>query len=70
MKGNKIVLAHCLIRLVNANLTDHDYGPEGQEFGQTMFDNLPPFVNTEDTTEGNSEDSEDYDTEDTIDNIV
>ena len=33
--------------LVDANLTDYDHEPKGQEFGCKMFENLPPIVNTE-----------------------
>ena len=42
IKGAYNVLAGCLSRLVDANLTDSDYEFKGQEFGCTLFEDLPP----------------------------
>ena len=45
------VLADCLSRLVNAKLTDCNYEPKGQEFGCTIFKELPLILNTDKTTD-------------------
>ena len=44
-------MADCLYRLVDANLSYHDYRPKGPEFGQTLIEDLPPVVSGEDTTD-------------------
>ena len=43
IKGTKNVLANCLSRHVDKKLTDHDYESKGQEFGCTIFKDLPPY---------------------------
>ena len=43
IKGMKNDLANCLTRLVDANLTDLYYETDGQVFGHTLFEDLPPY---------------------------
>ena len=49
IKGIKNILANCLSCLVATDLTDHDYEPEGQEFGKTLFEGSPPITKTKDS---------------------
>ena len=48
-KGTKNVLANCLSRLANTKQTDHNYEPKGQEFGCTIFEEIPPTLNIDET---------------------
>ena len=47
IKGTKSVLADCLSRLVDKELTDHNYEPKGQEVGCTIFEDQPPILNND-----------------------
>ena len=48
IKSTKNILAHCLSHLIDATLSECDYEPKGQEFGCTIFKDLPssPIVKT------------------------
>ena len=51
MNGAKNILADCLSRLVDTNVTDCDYEPKGQEIGCTLFDDPTPGLITQDSTD-------------------
>ena len=50
IKCTKNILPDCLFRLVESHLTNHDYGPKGQECGHILFDDLTLAVNRGGTT--------------------
>ena len=50
IKCTKVILGDYLFRLSDANLTDCNYEPKGEEFGCTQFQDLMPIVITEDST--------------------
>ena len=54
IKGTKNALAYCFVKTCRQKLTDHDYEPKGQEFGCTIYEDLPPIINNDTITKINT----------------